>query len=178
MKRRLVLFALLLPAAARAQHAPWQAIVSRDLRFRLEMPFPVEQVTATERERGHASPRQAWAAKRSEEMFDFDFVDYEDGALSSRDSKAVVRELGRGDAEKAFPPQRFKYVRDEPVTSQGWDGYALDIEDDKGHGVMMRTYIVRDRLYRQLVSHRGDFETKSAAQRFLESLRFAETRAP
>ncbi|HYC65792.1 MAG TPA: hypothetical protein VEC14_13760 [Reyranellaceae bacterium] len=178
MKRLLVLLALLLPTIAAAQHAPWQAIVSRDLRFRVEMPFPVEQVTAPERERGHASPRQAWAAKRDEELFDFDFVDYQDGALSSRDSKIVARELGRGEAEKAFPLQRFKYVRDEPVTSQGWDGYALDIEDEKGHGVMMRTFVVRDRLYRLLVSHKGDFETKSAAQRFLESLKFAETRAP
>jgi hypothetical protein len=69
-------------------------------------------------------------------------------------------------------------MRDEAITVQGWDGYALDIVDDKGHGVMMRTFIVRDRLYRQLVSHRGDPRTTVAAKRFLDSLKFAETRQP
>ena len=48
-------------------------------------------------------------------------------------AEAVLEELrgsfGRGDAEKAFPRVKYKYVRDEPVTLQGWDGYALDIED-------------------------------------------------
>jgi len=175
MKFVVALFALLLPFAASAQDL-WAPVVSRDLRFRLEMPAPVEQGQATQ-ERGHAGPRFAWAAKVQEEMFDFDFVDYEEGTLG-RDSKVMARELGRGEAEKAFPPARFKYVRDEAVTVQGWDGYALDIEDEKGHGVMMRTYIVRDRLYRQLVSHRGDPKTKAAAKRFLDSLKFAESRQP
>ncbi|HEX9556090.1 MAG TPA: hypothetical protein VF991_06320, partial [Reyranella sp.] len=68
------------------------------------------------------------------------------------------------------------YVRDEPVTLQGWDGYALDIEDADGAVVMMRTYIVKDRLYRLLVTAKSDMASKSAATRFLDSLRLAETR--
>jgi hypothetical protein len=175
MKIAVALIASLLPFAASAQEL-WSPIVSRDLRFRLEMPAPVERSTAP-RERGHAGARQAWGSRLGEEMFDFDFVDYPDGTLAG-DGKAMVRELGRGEAEKAFPPARFKYLRDEPITVQGWDGYALDIADDKGDGVMMRTYIVRDRLYRQLVSHKGDDATRRAAQRFLDSLKFAETRQP
>lgn len=88
----------------------------------------------------------------------------------------MARDLGRGEAEKAFPRAKFKYVLDEPVTLQGWDGYALDIEDADGAGVMMRTYIVKDRLYRLLVTTRTDEKTKDAAKRFLDSLRLAETR--
>jgi hypothetical protein len=167
---------------APAQPAPtepsgdWQAIVARDLRFRLEMPAPAEQTTAEEKERGHAGGRTAWAAKRDDEMFDFDFVDYQEAWFASRDTKAMARELGRGEAEKAFPRSTYKYARDEAVTLQGWDGYALDIEDAQGNSVMMRTWIVRDRLYRLLVTHKGDMKTRSAATRFLDSLRFAETR--
>ena len=173
-----LLAALVLPLAAAAQDAKWQSIVSRDLKFKLEMPAPVEQTTADEKERGHAGARQAWASKLDDQLFDFDFVDYVEGALAGRDTKEVARELGRGEAEKLFPKSKYKYVRDELIVAQGWDGYALDIEDDKGQGVMMRTWIVRDRLYRLLVSHKGDMKSKSAATRFLESLKFAETRAP
>ena len=76
----------------------------------------------------------------------------------------MARDLGRGEAEKAFPTSTHKYVRDEAVTLQGWDGYALDIQDAAGAGVMMRTYIVRDRLYRLLVTHKGDMKTRSASK--------------
>ena len=38
----------------------------------------------------------------------------------------MAKELGRGDAEKAFPKPKYKYLRDEPITLQGWDGYTLD----------------------------------------------------
>ena len=88
----------------------------------------------------------------------------------------MARELGRGEAEVAFPRSRFKYVLDEAITLQGWDGYALDIEDTNASRVMMRTYIVKDRLYRMLVTTKGDLKSMSAATRFLESLRLAETR--
>ena len=181
MKTLSFLFALLLPFAATAQavgppSTDWQPIVSRDLRFRLEMPAPAEQSTASERERGHAGVRTAWAAKRDGEMFDFDFVDYQEGWFTGRDSKAMARDLGRGEAEKAFPRATYKYVGDEAVMLQGWDGYALDIEDAKGDSVMMRTWIVRDRLYRMLVTHKGDMKTRNAAMRFIESLKFAETK--
>ena len=109
-------------------------------------------------------------------MFDFDYVDYQPGWFSSHDSKEMARDLGRGDAEKAFPRAKYKYVRDEPVTLQGWDGYALDIEDAEGAVVMMRTYIVKDRLYRMLVTAKYDTTTRAAATRFLNSLRLSETR--
>jgi hypothetical protein len=187
MKRRSFVLALLAapiaaharPAAAQpaaAQPADWQTIVGRDLRFRLEMPAPAAETKSGEKEKGHTSERIAWASKRDGEMFDFDYVDYQPGWFSERDSKLMARELGRGEAEKAFPRARFKYVRDENVTLQGWDGYALDIEDTTGAMVMMRTYIVKDRLYRLLATARGDMRTRSAATRFIESLRLAETR--
>jgi hypothetical protein len=181
MKRRLILLLCLLsaPFAAAAQTPPaeqWQTVVAPDLRFRLEMPAPVEKTTANEKEKGHAGERIAWAAKRDGEMFDFDYVDYQPGWFSSRDTKVMARDLGRGEAEKAFPRAKFKYVRDEPITLQGWDGYALDIEDANGATVMMRTYIVKDRLYRLLVTTKGDAATMEAATRFLDSLRLAETR--
>ncbi len=41
---------------------------------------------------------------------------------------------------------------------------------------MMRTYIVKNRLYRLLVTAKNDEDTKAAAARFLNSLRFAETK--
>jgi hypothetical protein len=53
----------------------------------------------------------------------------EPGWFSSKNGREMARELGRGEAEKAFPRATFKYVLDEPVTLQGWDGYALDIAD-------------------------------------------------
>ena len=71
-----------------------------------------------------------------------------------------------------------KALRDELITLQGWDGYALDIEDAAGAVVMMRTYIVKDRLFRLLVTATSDVASKSAATRFLDSLRLAETRQP
>ena len=181
MKRRLLVLTLLAaPLSARAQPATaeWQTVVGRDLRFRLEMPAPVTETKASETEKGHASERVAWASKLDDEMFDFDYVDYLPGWFSTHDSKEMARDLGRGDAEKAFPRAKYKYVRDEPVTLQGWDGYALDIEDANNAVVMMRTYIVKDRLYRLLVTAKYDTTSRGAATRFLDSLRLAETRQP
>ena len=176
-KRRFVLLSLLaLPASARAQSDEWQTVVAPDLRFRLEMPSPATKTTADEKEKGHASPRVAWESKRGEQIFDFDYVDYEPGWFSSKDSKEMAKELGRGDAEKAFPKPKYKYVRDEPITLQGWDGYALDIEGDGGSGVMMRTYIAKDRLFRLLVTADSSMASKNAAGRFLDSLKLAEAR--
>lgn len=177
MKRRLLLAsALVLPVAARAQSDDWQTIVAPDLRFRLEMPSPATKSTAEEKEKGHASPRVAWESKRGQQIFDFDFVDYDAGWFSSKDGKEMARELGRGDAEKAFPKPKYKYVRDELITLQGWDGFALDIVGEGGAGVMMRTYIAKDRLFRLLVTVGDDTTSKDAANRFLESLKLAETR--
>lgn len=172
----LVLALLLWPAIASAQSDQWQTVVAPDLRFRLEMPSPVNKSEASDKEKGHSAPRVAWEAKRQDEMFDFDYVDYDPTWFTSRDSKQMAKELGRGEAEKAFPRAKYKYVRDENVALQGWDGYALDIEDATGAGVMMRTYIVKDRLYRLLVTAKADPQSKSAAQRFIDSFRLAETR--
>ena len=177
MKRRLVVLGLLAaPLVAYALSIDWQTVVGPELAFRLEMPAPIEKATASEKEKGHAAPRLAWSAKRDGQMFDFDFVDYDDNWFSSRDSKVMSKELGRGEAEKAFPRAKFKYIRDEPITLQGWDGYALDIEDPAGVLVMMRTYIVKDRLFRLLVTAKNNEASKAAAKRFLDSLRLAETR--
>jgi hypothetical protein len=177
MKRLFLILALLLaPLFAFAQDAEWQTVISRDLRFRLEMPAPAEQTVTREGDKGLVSPRTAWESKLDGQMFDFDFVDYEDGWFSAHDSKKMARDLGRGEAEKAFPVDKYKYVLDAPVTLQGWDGYALDIDAPDGQSVMMRTYIVGDRLYRMLVTHKGDAKTKDAAIKFLESLKFTDTK--
>ena len=177
MKRRSLLATLLvLPAAARAQTGEWQTVVAPDLRFRLEMPAPAAKTTAEEKEKGHASARIAWESKSGDQIFNFDYVDYDSGWFSSRDGKEMARELGRGDAEKAFPKPKYKYVRDEPILLQGWDGYALDIEGEGGAGVMMRTYIAGDRLFRMLVTVGPDLASKNAAGRFLDSLKLAEGR--
>lgn len=177
MKRAVFVLALLLwPALAAAQAGGWQTVVAPDLRFRLEMPAPVAKSTADDKEKGHSSPRVAWESKRNGEMFDFDYVDYDPAWFSTRDTRQMAKDLGRGEAEKAFPPAKFKYVRDENVTLQGWDGYALDIEDADGSSVMMRTYIVKDRLYRFLVTARPGPESKEAAKRFVDSFRLAESR--
>jgi hypothetical protein len=179
-RRCLALFVLVAASAAalavRAQSDDWQTVVGPDLRFRLEMPSPVDKSTAEAREKGHAAPRLAWEAKRGEQIFDFDYVDYDPKWFTGRDGKEMAKELGRGEAEKAFPREKYKYLKDEAVTLQGWDGYALDIESEDGGLVMMRTFIVRDRLYRLLVTAQADMRSRSAAVRFLESLRLAETR--
>ena len=176
MRRRLLLLCLgATPLAARAQ-SDWQTVVGRDLRFRLEMPAPAQESKAGEKEKGHVAERIAWHSSRDGDMFDFDFVDYQPGWFTEHDSKAMARELGRGEAEKALPPPKYKYLRDEPVTLQGWDGYALDVEAPDGAVVMMRTYIVKDRLYRLLVTVKPNEEAKANATRFLSSLRLAESR--
>ena len=177
MKRRFILASLLaLPSVARAQADEWQTVVAPDLRFRLEMPTPANKATADEKEKGHSAPRVAWESKRRDQIFNFDYVDYDPGWFSSRDSKVMAKELGRGDAEKAFPKIKYKYLRDEPVSLQGWDGYALDIEGEAGAGVMMRTYIAKDRLFRLLVTVSDDDKSKAAANRFLDSLKLAENK--
>jgi hypothetical protein len=176
IKRRLVLLSVLtVPLNARAQADEWQTIVAPDLRFRLEMPAPATKSTVDEKEKGHASARIAWESRRGDQIFNFDYVDYDPGWFSSRDGKVMAKELGRGDAEKAFPKPKYKYLRDEPVTLQGWDGYALDIEGEAGAGVMMRTYIAKDRLFRLLVTV-TDESSKAAANRFLDSLKLAESK--
>jgi hypothetical protein len=175
-RRSLLLASLFVPFAAQAQSDEWQTVVSPDLRCRLEMPSPAEKSVAAEKEKGNAAPRQSWESKRGQQIFDFDYADYESGWFSGQDTKQMARDLGRGEAEKAFPKATHKYARDEAVTLQGWDGYALDIEDASGAGVMMRTYIVRDRLYRLLVTAEADPKSKSAALRFVDSLKLAETR--
>lgn len=178
MKRRFLLLSLVaLPTVARAQADEWQTVVSPDLRFRLEMPAPAVKATADEKEKGHSAPRVAWESKRGQQIFNFDYVDYDPGWFSSRDSKVMAKELGRGDAEKAFPKVKYKYLRDEPVSLQGWDGYALDIEGEAGAGVMMRTWIAKDRLFRLLVTVGGDDASKKAANRFLDSLKLAESKS-
>jgi hypothetical protein len=167
----------MLTLAARAQSEQWETVVSPDLRFRLEMPSPAAKSTADEKEKGHASPRVAWESKLGQQIFDFDYVDYDPGWFSSKDSKEMAKELGRGDAEKAVAKPKYKYLRDEPITLQGWDGYALDIEGDGGSGVMMRTYIAKDRLFRMLVTvDNNDTASKTAANRFLDSLKLSDTR--
>jgi len=177
MRRRFFTLSLVaMPLSTHAQSDEWQTIVGPDLRFRLQMPPPVTQNKATETEKGHAGPRSAWAAKRDGQIFDFDYVDYQPGWFSDRNSKEMANNLGRGVVEKAFPQDKYKYLRDEAVTLQGWDGYALDILDPGDNVVMMRTYIVKDRLYRLLVTAKNDAETKAIAERFLDSLKFAETR--
>lgn len=175
-RRFLVASLIVLPVAARAQDESWQTVVAPDLRFRLEMPAPAKKATADEKEKGHAAPRVAWESKRGQQIFNFDYVDYDPGWFSSRDSKVMAKELGRGDAEKAFPKDKYKYLRDEPVALQGWDGYALDIEGEAGAGVMMRTWISKDRLFRLLVTVGSDDASKKAANRFLDSLRLSDTR--
>ena len=176
-RRTLAILLAALPFAARAQSSEeWQTIVAPDLRFRLEMPSPAEKSVAGQKDPGNIAPRVAWESRLADQIFDFDYVDYEPNWFSGHDSKEMARNLGRGDAEKAFPKDKFKYTRDELVTLQGWDGYALDIEGGDGGFVMMRTYIVKDRLYRLLATAKSDMRTRSAAVRFIESLRLAETR--
>ncbi|HSI01489.1 MAG TPA: hypothetical protein VLA02_12875 [Reyranella sp.] len=177
LKRRFLAMSLVaLPVVARAQDDQWQTVVAPDLRFRLEMPAPAKKATADEKEKGHSAPRVAWESKRSDQIFNFDYVDYDPGWFSSRDGKVMAKELGRGDAEKAFPKDKYKYLRDEPVSLQGWDGYALDIDGEAGAGVMMRTWIAKDRLFRLLVTVGSDDASKKAANRFLDSLRLAESK--
>ncbi len=181
MKRRLFVFGLsaaplVAPLQTEAQSAAWQTIVGPELRFRFEMPAPVQKTTAAEKEQGQAAPRIAWASKLDGQNFDFDFADYDTGWFSKRDARVMAKELGRGDAEKAFTKDKYRYVRDEPVDQQGWDGYALDIEDPAGLMVVMRTFIVKDRLYRLLVTATQDPKTRIDANRFLSSFKLAESR--
>ena len=181
MKRRLFVAGLsaaplIASLEVSAQAITWQTIVGPELRFRFEMPAPVEKTTAAEKEEGHAAPRIAWASKHNGQNFDFDFADYREGWFTKRDSRVMAKELGRGDAEKAFTKDKYRYMRDEPVEQQGWDGYALDIEDPGGLMVVMRTYIVKDRMYRLLGTATTDPQTRLDANHFLNSFKLAEAR--
>ena len=62
------------------------------------------------------------------------------------------------------------------MTLHGWAGWGLDVEAPGGDAVMMRTYIVKDRLYRLLVTVKPNDEAKANAKRFLDSLRLADKR--
>ena len=180
-RRAIVVAAMALPVVTGMPrvHAQsdWQTVVGRDLRFRLEMPAPAKESKAAEMEKGHASERIAWHSTRDGDMYDFDYVDYAPGWFANQDSKLMARDLGRGEAEKAFPTAKYKYVKDEPVLLQGWDGYALDIEDPGGALIQMRTYIAKDRLYRLLATAKPNDEARATAARFLGSLRLAQTRS-
>ncbi|HJQ60944.1 MAG TPA: hypothetical protein VJ890_28830 [Vineibacter sp.] len=160
------------PTAAQS----WSDVLAPDLRFKLEMPAPVERRQAAEREASFDGVRTVYQSALAGQNFDFDYVDYKQDIVSKRDSKAMVREIGRGAVEKAFPTARFTYLRDEAVTLSGWDGYALDIEGAAGEGVVMRTYLVKTRLYRLLVTYSADNASKEAARRFVESFKVAESR--
>jgi hypothetical protein len=155
MRRRgLLLASLFVPVAARAQSDEWQTVIAPDLRCRLELPSPAVKSVAAEKEKGNAAPRQSWESKRGQQIFDFDYADYESGWFSSHDTRQMARDLGRGEAEKAFPTPKYRYVRDEALTLQGWDGSALDIEDAAG----------------------ADPTSKGAARRFVDSFKVAETK--
>jgi hypothetical protein len=170
----LLLAGVALPSMAAAQS--WTDVVASDMRFKVEMPAPVERSTADEKETSFAGPRSVFHATQGGQNFDFDHVDYKPDVLAGRNSKEVVTELGRGVVEKAFPKDKYKYLRDEAVTLEGWDGYALDIESEKGDGVVMRTYLVKNRLYRLLATYGADEASKTAARRFVDSFKVAETR--
>ncbi|QQS14090.1 MAG: hypothetical protein IPK81_07880 [Rhodospirillales bacterium] len=178
LSRRLILAALPAVVASRAsaQSPLWTDVVPPDMAFRIEMPSPVERSVASATEPAHVGPRIAWQASLERQNFDFDHVDYKPEALAGRDSKEVARELGRGAVDKAFPRPKFHYLRDEAVTLEGWDGYALDIQGDDGQGVVMRTWLVGDRLYRLLATYGADMRSKGAALRFTDSFKVSRKR--
>jgi hypothetical protein len=161
-------------SAAAAQG--WTDVVAADMRFKVEMPAPVDRKSVDEKDASFAGPRTVYQAQLNGQNFDFDHVDYRPDVVERRASKDLVKELGRGYVETAFPKTRFKYVRDEAATLDGWDGYALDIESDKGDGVVMRTWLVKGRLYRLLATYAADDTSKGAAKRFVDSFRVADTR--
>jgi hypothetical protein len=162
--------------AAPAGAQSWNDVVAPDVRFKIEMPAPVERRTIDERDASFAGPRSVYQASLAGQNFDFDHVDYKPDVVAKRDSKTLVRDVGRGAVEKAFPRDKFTYLRDEAVTLSGWDGYALDIEGAAGEGVVMRTYLVNARLYRLLVTYSADNASKLAARRFVESFKLADSR--
>ena len=163
-----------LSSAAVAQQ--WADVLPADARFKAEMPAPVDRNSVDEKEPGLVGPRTVYQAVLGRHNFDLDHVEYLADHIGRQDRKAMVLDLGRGVVEKQFPKSKYKYPRDEAVTLQGWEGYALDIEDEKGDGVMMRTYLVKNRLYRLLVTYDADPPTKTAAVRFVESFKVADER--
>jgi hypothetical protein len=169
-----VLSWLALSSTALAQE--WADVLPPDARFKAEMPAPVDRNAVDEKEPGLAGPRTVYQAVLGRHNFDLDHVEYLADHIGRQDRKAMVLDLGRGVVEKQFPKSKFKYPRDEVVSLQGWEGYALDIEDEKGDGVMMRTYLVKNRLYRLLVTYDADPGTKAAATRFVESFKVADER--
>jgi hypothetical protein len=178
MIRRTVFLALAaaiaLRAAALAQD--WSDVIAPDMRFKVEMPAPVQRNSADERDPSFAGPRTTYEAMFGRRNFELDYVDYRPEQIERRDRREMVLDLGRGVAEKQFPRPQFRYVRDEAVTLEGWEGYALDIETPGGEGIMMRTYLVKNRLYRLLATYDADPATKAAAERFIDSFRVADQR--
>ncbi|HEX2887983.1 hypothetical protein [Vineibacter terrae] len=154
----------------------WTDVIAPDMRFKIEMPAPVDRGTVDEKQASFDGLRTVYQATAGGHNFDFDYVDYQPDFISQRDSKQMAYEIGRGAAEKAFPKDKYKYVRDEAITLEGWDGYALDIESEKGDGVVMRTYFVKNRLYRLLATYAPDEASKAAVRRFVESFKVADTR--
>jgi len=173
MTSLLLLAGIIVSSSAAAQ--TWTDVVAPDLRFKIEMPAPVDRGTVNEKESSYIGPRTVYQAALNAQNFDFDHIDYRADFAGLQNSKDMVLDLGRGAVEKAFPKDKFKYVRDEAVVLEGWDGYALDVESEKGDGVMMRTYVVKNRLYRLLVSYAADEASKSAAKRFIDSFKVADT---
>ncbi|MCW5748869.1 MAG: hypothetical protein KIT36_21955 [Alphaproteobacteria bacterium] len=163
-------------AAGGARAQAWSDVLPTDMRFRIEMPAPVARHSVDEKEAAFAGARTVYEAALAGQNFDFDYVDYRPDALGGQDSKATVRALGRGAVEKAFPRDKYTYRRDEAVTLSGWDGYALDLEATAGGGVVMRTYLVKTRLYRLLATYGADPASKAAALRFADSFKVADTR--
>lgn len=166
--------AALVPLHASAQ--TWSDVIATDMRFKVEMPAPVDRKSVNEEDTSFVGPRAVYQATLGGHNFDFDHVDYRPEIIDRSDRKAMVLDIGRGVVERAFPKARYKYVRDEAITLEGWEGYALDIEGGNGDGVIMRTYLVKNRLYRLLVTYGSDPVTKVAAVRFVESFKVADTR--
>lgn len=170
----LVLLPSVMPRSAMAQ--AWTDVLPPDARFRIEMPAPVERSTVDEKLTVFAGLRTVYQSTLGTHNFDIDHVDYVPDHIERQDRKAMVLDLGRGVVEKQFPKSKYRYARDEAVTLQGWEGYALAIEDEKGDGVIMRTYLVKNRLYRLLVTYGADAATRAAAARFVDSFKVADQR--
>ncbi len=170
----IALSSVVTPSRAVAQ--AWADVLPPDARFKVEMPAPVDRGSVDEKEPGTVGQRTVYQAALGKHNFDLDHVEYRADLIGPQDRKAMVLDLGRGVVEKQFPKAKYKYARDEAVSLQGWEGYALDIEDEKGDGVMMRTYLVKSRLYRLLVTYDADPAAKAAATRFVDSFKVADER--
>lgn len=164
-------FALMSQAAAQE----WREIGETDGRFRVELPGASGPVDQPEQENGLPVLRRSWAGEgKGGQPFDFDYARHEPGALREPDAAATARDLGRGFVDTAFPRPPHRYTLDAPVAIAGFPGYALDVERPDGMGIAMRTYVVRDRVYRLLVAFGPDPESRAAAKRFVDSFQVFE----